>query len=1135
MLDQLKEEAKFFCSQVASQFLSRTNIEGKKRGISYGVDLDISLKGSTLFFVFKKGEETHTFTIPMPFIEDGVLLIEQNEVRRAICDFFFREENRSINYFAAMGRIVLDNPIGIVPAAFIKKVSFIQQIVYSFENKNTSTIIYNLQRAISEVVNKFPLYETQMKSWAMNQRLVIIDPVFDALRSPEDRLHYQVEKNRAYFDRGWTSIGLSDGTLADKNYILKKDLRCLTPLGIKYHNPQRNLFSTLGMKGDELPLVRSESMQKLMDQGITRKGWNLFTVFVDVPDVFEDQIMVDKKHRGKFITLSKRYQCFGMMRVKRGEIIKKGTTLSISDLGVPKKCDVEADKIRVAKIADTFVNVGGVPTPAFNVVVEYKRYLRDGVKITNLHGNKGVIRMQDLGKAIDPRNGELRQIDVIVSARSVKKRKNFGQLFEAMVNNIWPDDEKPLVFADEAEINLDNLKKRLVEKGLPDDGTWMCNTYAGQLTAVAGKVFWGVTASVENALWDEEDTVRVNNRLLRTAGLKFSHVELRALKTRFGDNNAIYGEVMSYAQGGHDLHETLKILNSKRAILPNDVPVVSFKDIKAVDQSKGTIFAREMIEGTVVDEFIYHDGFVLELPVNYCAMVDATGKVVHEGVNGGYAPANVVKTYNFTKIYIPNASLRRCWQHDTGKYGLSEVGVLLNNLVVMCHRHAAEPNNAVHLNQLYRSISTYFSKVSKMMGTKRGDVSTLGMSVRYPFSAKAVATLSNRLPENTIEIHEGMAKTLGVSNGDVVLVERFPCLGFMSVRPQKVRVTNDEMCRYTIRVSGNNLCSLGLDFDGDVLFVASFHTPEAKALLRKEWNNPQKDCYGVICRLNEKAGTPHVDCMDLNDYNIVPFKKVTNEAHAEMVEKATGVKAHTGPVIALAYNLMRIIENSPLANNQQVNIAAEVFLDRVGNTVFKQKHGVKSLHSIVVDAICSGNVETLIKHEFDRETSQTICDLVRAKGREIGITDLEKYHAKAKEKGWSNVINLIVRKQNRIYFASRANLETIELLAALDSPAVDVPSTIFHNMLMGKTEHKRTLMDECLDERMVERLNSAASKEAAQELFKVLDALCVRDEEAEAQSIQEYYRKSQEEFKEKHVDPTIIVVEGLRGFGKIIL
>jgi hypothetical protein len=771
----------------------------------------------------------------------------------------------------------------------------------------------------------------------------------------------------------------------------------------------------------------------------------------------------------------------------------------------------------VSKVAETVVNVGGVPTTAFNVVLEYKRYLRDGVKITNLHGNKGVIRTGDLGYAIDPRNGELRKIDIIVSGKSVRKRKNFGQILEALVNNVFPEERKPLVFADLAEVNLDNLKGMLKEAGFPEDGTWMCNTYAGQLEGVAGTVFWGVTASVENALWDEEDTVRVNNRLLRTAGLKFSHVELRALKTQFGDDNPIYTEVMNYAQGSHDLHESIAILKSKRCELPADKKVISFKDVKSIDQSKGTIFPRELIEGSIVDEFLYPDGFVLELPVVYSVMVKASGEVVYEGAGGGTPPAGVVKVYSFNKIYVPNASLRRCWQHDTGKYGLSEVGVLLNNLLIMCQRYVAEPNNMLHLSQLYRFIGIYFEKVAKMMGTKRGDVSTLGMSVRYPFSAKAVATLSNRLPKNTVEIHENMAKILGISNGDVVLVERFPCLGFMSLRPQKVRVTKDEMCRYTIRVSGNCLCSLGLDFDGDVIYLASFHTPEAKKMLREAWAHPQKDCYDVVCRLNEKAGKPHVDILTLDDYNIVPFPKVTKEHHAEMVEKATGVKSHTGPVIALAYNLMRIIENSKYANDQKVNIAVEVFLDRVGNTVFKQKHGVKSLHSIVMDAICLGDVETLAKHDFDRETSQIICDIVREKAAQIGVSNLVTYFHKAKEKGWSNIINLIVRKQNRIYFASRSELEGLELLTALESPVVDMPSQIVHNILAGKTGGVRTLMDEHLDSKMMERLSNTESRTAAAELFKLLDGVCATT------PMKDYYDATKDE-------KLTIVVKGLRKY-----
>jgi hypothetical protein len=1086
----LKEKISFFAHSVARSFSSRTEAEGKKQGVNFGISLAIELKEHTLWFTFSKDNETHSFTIPMPFEDKGILIIEQNEVRRAVCSFFIRQEDLILDYLAVMARVVLDNPAGLISKYFIKKVPFIQQIVYSFGNKNTATTIYSLQRAINEVLSKLPLHETNLKSWATNHRLIIIDEVFEGLRSPEERLAYHIQKNAEFFPRGWTSIGMSDGSLSEKNYILTTDLRKLTPYGMKHHNPGRNLFQTMGMKGDELPKVRSQSLQNLMDTGITRKGWNWFTLFADIPDVFEDQIMVDESHRDKFILHTKRYQCFGMLKVKEGERVSNGQTLSISDLGLPKKVDVDADRIKVKKIAETVVNVGGIATKAYNVIVEYKRNLRDGVKITNMHGNKGVIRMAKLGHAIDPRDGSLRKIDVIVSAKSIKKRKNFGQLFEALNNNLYPEENKPIVLPDDYEVDAEKAKKHLVEKGFPEDGTWAAETYVGFLTGVCGEVFWGVTASVENALWSEEDTVRVNSRLLRTAGLKFSHVELRAIQTRFGKENPLFAEIMSYAQGSQDMHECINILKSKKGILPEGLPVLGLKDILPVNQAFGTIVDEKYLEGTIVDEQICPDGFILQLPVACSVMRDAKGEIVYEGAATPIFGDKVKEVFNFDKIYVPKGPMRRCWQHDTGKYGLSEYGVLLNNIVALSHRYLAEKENAVNILLMYRSVFTYFRKVAAMMGGKKGEISRLGMSVRYPFSAKAVATLCNRLPKNTVEIHESMAEQMHIKNGDVVIVERFPCLGFMSLRPQKVRVSHDEMCRYTIRVSGNNLCSLGLDFDGDVIYLASFHTPEAKTLLRNEFNAPNKECYKVICQLNAKAGVPHIDCLTLDDYNVVSFKPVTKEQHVDMVDKATGVKSHTGPVIALAYNLMRILENSRVADDQNVNIAVEVFLDRVGNTVFKQKHGVKSLHSIVVDSICMGDVETLVKHEFVRETAQIICDIITEKAREIGVYDLEAYHKKAKAKGWSNIINRIVRIQNKIYFASRSSLEGCMLLDHIDAPAVDVPSRIFRYLLDNKARAVRTILEEMVDAAELEKLKDSLHKDAAQALFEILDSIC---------------------------------------------
>ena len=1081
------QKASLFCNSIAGQFISRTEVEGKKRGLDFGINLDVKLENGSAWFTFTKADETHSFNVPLLFQENSVLLVEQNEVRRAVCPYLIRQDDLILDYYAVMQKVILDTPTGIVSPSLIKRAPFIQQIVWSFANGNTAVIMYNLQRAINEVVNRMPLHETDLNSYVMNHRLIIIDPNFDAIRSPEERLEYQLEKSRYYFNRGWTPIGLADGNLADKNYTLMCDIRHLTPFGMSYHNPQRNLYSTLGMKGDELPHIRSQSMQNLMDGGIERRGWNLFTLFADIPDVFEDQIMVDRIHRKKFITYEKRYQCYGFLKVRVGQKVVHGQTLSISEQATTKKFDVDCDSAKVLRITPSLVNVGGVKTEVFNVVIQYRRYLRDGVKFTNLHGNKGVIRMKNLGYAVDPRTGELRKIDVIVSARSIHKRKNYGQILEALLNNTTPDENKPIVLDDYYQVSVDLVKEALTSNGLPKDGTWHCESYNGPAEGICGEIFWGVIASVENSLWDEGATIRKNTRDLRTAGLKFSHVEMRALQTRFGKDNAILGEVLTYAQGSDDLHESVKILQNKKGILPTDVPQHNIFDVNFVNQASGTIVDEKYIKDTVVDEHFEPDGFIMQLPVAYQVLRDGKGNVEYEGAPVAKLPEGITEAFTFDKLYIPKSSMRRCWRHDNGKFGLNEVGVLINNIVIMAARYAGQPTETRHISMLYRAIGNYFSRIADIMGTKRGEIATLGMAIRYPFSSKAVATLSNRLPANTVEIHESMAAHLRVSNGDVVLVERFPCLGFMSIRPQKVRVTNDEMARYTIRVSGNCLCSLGLDFDGDVVYLASFHTPEAKELLHKEWETPNPECYEVICSLNEKAGAPKVDNLALDDYNISMFPPLDIETHTAIVSNLTGVKSHTGPVIALAYNIMRILENSAVSDLQSTSVAIEYFLDRVGNTVFKQKHGVKSLHAIVTEAICCGDVETLVKEGFDRETSQMIIDVIKEKARALGVNDLVLYYQKAKENGWSNIINRIVREQNKIYYASRANLEACELLDHLSEPPVDVPSKILSDIMSGKVGALRTKLQECLEQDAVDELKDEDTRDTCKTLMDLVE------------------------------------------------
>lgn len=1058
---------------IDSFFYNRNYIDRHNNTESWLVYSEI--KDNTLRITLKEEAQAQVIEIPIPFTERNLDFITHNNILRAAGKYLIISETGEetlIDFMDLVHSLFCDDT-NVISKYFSKKDSFLSKLYYGHKNNNLSTIIYNVQKTINDVVTSMPLHNTDMNTWAMNRRLSIIDSKFGGFSTPIAKLDYQIEKSKKYFSRGYTSIGLPDGVLADHNYILTETLRKTIPFGFHFHNPQRNLYQTLGMRGEELPLIRSNTMERLANEGITRKGWNLFTIFLDVPDVWEDQIMVDVSLCDKGVTYEKRVQCFGNVLVKQGSSVEKGDILAINKDGEKQVLRLNADKILVKSVTETNVIIGGAPEKAFDIVLSYTRFIKEGTKITNLAANKGVVRVAELGYAIDPRTGIHRKIDVIVACKAVEKRRNNTQILEAIYNNLTND--KGLVVDDFIKPTMIEVENLLEEKGFPRTAQWECHTYAGVHKAVAGTVFWGVTMDVEDMVWDKGDTTVTNNRGLRTAGLKVSTVEFRAIRTRFGKNNPITDEILSYAQGADDIKELMKALRSIKGVpLPNQTIIPCHK-VKPLLQKNGVMVSCEEIVGSIVDEFYMPEGFTMALPVSFQTILDKKGDVIYTGIPIAEGVMhNEERRFNINTIYIPATSLRRCWKHSCGRYGLSEVGNIINTLVVLCQKHINTPEDSRVLTLLYSTINNYFNKISNFLSTKAGNVSLYGMAVRYPYSVKGVAVLSNDLPRNVVQINQSMAKDLRVSEGDVVLVERFPCLGFMSIRPQKVTITKDPRCQYTIRVSGNSLGSLSLDFDGDNVYIASMHTKEAKALLQKEWANPNKSCYDAIKELNTKMGKPHFASLTLQDYNIAALPLLTVDEHASIVAKATGVKSHTGPVVALAYNIMRIMENSDIKENQKVNVAIEVFLDKVANSVFKQKHGIKSLHEVVTDAICTADIETLVAEGFSRSTSTMVCDLIKRKAKEVGINDLVWYHSVTKPMG-TTIINKIVRTQNKVYYASRANLVGVSLLESLDAEAVDIPSRIFKKVM--KAGPATTKLDEDYDESMLKKLNTEWTKD----------------------------------------------------------
>ena len=250
-------------------------------------------------------------------------------------------------------------------------------------------------------------------------------------------LPYQVNKANKYFDKGWTLMGLSDSNLSECNYIFTDDLRKYTPFGIKHHNPQRNLYQTLGMKGDELPAIRSKSQQELIDKGIPRKGWNVPTLFIDVQMNFEDQIMIHRDSwKGRSVKTRSVVAVYGSCFVKPGTELRKGETVGLHMDGADAVFNLEGAKHKVVDVIAKPFHMGDKSATVYSVVVETTRYFKEGFKLTNAHGNKGIVRMFDDGYVIhDPVKGDVIP-QVVVSFKSVTKRKNFGQIVEALASRV---------------------------------------------------------------------------------------------------------------------------------------------------------------------------------------------------------------------------------------------------------------------------------------------------------------------------------------------------------------------------------------------------------------------------------------------------------------------------------------------------------------------------------------------------------------------------------------------------------------------------------------------------------------------------------------------------------------------------
>jgi hypothetical protein len=384
-------------------------------------------------------------------------------------------------------------------------------------------------------------------------------------------------------------------------------------------------------------------------------------------------------------------------------------------------------------------------------------------------------------------------------------------------------------------------------------------------------------------------------------------------------------------------------------------------------------------------------------------------------------------------------------------WGLNEITIAVNELI-------NEINFSNEEFTIEKAYNKYVESISNRLTGKSGLIATTCMSIRYPHSVKGTASQKSSLPKNVIEIHRDMANDLKVSDGDFVIVERFPCLGFMSMKVQKIKITEDINSRYVISVSGSSLNSLNLDFDGDVIYLMAFRTPKANAELNYEFEFPNKYT-NIYYKKESESKTPSVGGSSLKVYientinnglQPITFSILSPEQKGVITKLLTMVKSGVGICVARGYALARILEGRLGYKDMKLNAQLESVLNKVANSVFSNKHLVQNvlegnthindipLSDRLNSVICRADKEGMIALGIPENVAEAIATTIVDAAKELNIYKLDKYYYSGR-----SIINKIIASKHQLYRISRRKFDKDVIVSALAYKQNDMCSNLF--------------------------------------------------------------------------------------------
>jgi len=131
----------------------------------------------------------------------------------------------------------------------------------------------------------------------------------------------------------------------------------------------------------------------------------------------------------------------------------------------------------------------------------------------------------------------------------------------------------------------------------------------------------------------------------------------------------------------------------------------------------------------------------------------------------------------------------------------------------------------------------------------------------------------------------------------------------------------------------------------------------------------------------------------------------------------------------------------------------------------KVRENIGSLEKIAKEAICTADINLMLAIGFPTEISVKICEIIKEEAKSLGINNLRK-HYEASIEGKSNIINTIVRRKHKVYFATRSNLHPLIALEHFESEPNDICSVLFKRSINKSNEMKKKRREALLEKQI---------------------------------------------------------------------